>query len=213
MVRPSSSRDVTPLEMEPMQIDSSTNSSSRRQPTFSFGYRLGQLLELIKLHIEYYPRVASCIAAMGVGVLVYFFVLLFRRPVTRNQLYRDYSAIDMDYNFQASRVDHWCLWGGDDQCACDDFTEPLSRSEKKDWLKTHKANVDRIDPTKTYNVVFYGDEVVEGWNGFALGKPLLPVEKGTQVRTYFTETFTKDGGGEFDGLALGVRGDVVSGVM
>ena len=168
---------------------------------------------VIKLHFEYYPLIVSCIAALGVGILFSFFVLSFRRPVTRNRLYRDYSAIDLNYTFKASQVNHWCLWGGNDQCKCDDFTEPLSREEKKDWMKTHKINVDLIDTSKDYDVVFYGDEVVEGWNGLNLGKPMLPVVKGTQVHTFFTQTFTKDGGGEFDGLALGIMGDVVSTVL
>jgi hypothetical protein len=204
--------NMTPIEMEPMQVAASTP-SERRRPVSLIRYRMEQLWMIIKLYIEYHPRIASSIAALCVAVAFYFVLeSLVRRPVTRNRLYRDYSAIDMHYNFKASQIDHWCLWGGDDQCKCDDFTEPLSRDEKKDWLKTHRENVDSIDITKEYDVVFYGDEIVEGWNGLWLGKPLLPAVLGTKIHQYFTENFTKDGGGEFEGLALGLFGDVVSGM-
>lgn len=200
-----------PLEMEPMQVATSGSipPEQRKQTTSSLSYRIEQLTMMIKMYVEYYPKTASSLAAIGVGVLFLFFVLSFRQPVTRNRLYHDYSEIDMHYNFKASQLDHWCLWGGDDQCKCDDFTEPLSRDEKKDWLKTHRENVDLIDLTKEYDVVFYGDELVEGWNGLWLGKPTLPVVQGTKVQKYFAQTFTKDGGGGFEGLALGIMGDVV----
>lgn len=196
------------LEMEPMTIESSQVQTSSQS---SLATRIRSLFMLCKLYMEYYPGITSCIAALLVGMGVLAFVLSFHKPVTRNRLYHDYSHIDMTYNFKAAQVDHWCLWGGDDQCACDDFTTPLSREEKKGWIQTHAGNVHQIDDTKDYDVIFYGDEVVEGWNGNWLGKPMVPPAQGMAVKDYFAKTFTKVGGGEFEGLALGTLGDVVSG--
>jgi hypothetical protein len=157
--------------------------------------------------MEYYPRVTAAVATFFVGCLFFWLVLSFRKPITRNRLYHDYSQLDLHYSYQASQIDHWCLWGGDDKCRCDDFTEPLSREEGKDWLKSHNANVRRIDVTKYYDVVFYGDQVVEGWNGMNLNMPIVP--DGLKIAKYFNQTFTKKEGGEFEGVALGLAGDVV----
>ena len=178
-------------------------------PSFTPHY-IAQLVELIKLYIAYYPGIASLVVAILLVGLVLSVALSFRQPVTRNQLYHDYAKIDMHYNFQAAKVDHWCLWGGDATCTCDDFTTPLSREEKKGWIRTHVGNTKLIDDNREYDVVFFGDEVAEGWNGAALGRPAIPSDDALKTKSYFTKTFTKDGGGEFDGLALGVLGDNVS---
>lgn len=204
---------IASLEMEPMTVESSSSLQQQQQQQ-SVPSRIRSLFMLVKLYMEYYPGVTSCIAALLVGLVVLLFVLSFRKPVTRNRLFHDYSKIDMNYNFKASQVDHWCLWGGDDKCACDDFTTPLSREEKKGWWQTHTGNVRRIDDdTIEYDVIFYGDEVVEGWNGELLGKPTIPPAQGLATKDYFVKTFTKDGGSEFDGLAMGTFGDVVSRIL
>ena len=175
----------------------------------SMRYRATQLLVLLKLYMDSYPRMTSLIVA-GITVATFLsLVLSFRQPVKRNKLYHDYSKIDMTYTFKASQIDHWCLYGGDDSCSCDDFTEPLSRFEKKDWIETHEQNVELIQRTKQYDVVFYGDEVTEGWNGRWLGRSMIPPTDAAQISQLFNETFTKAGGGEFEGIALGVMGDVV----
>ncbi len=172
-------------------------------------YRGTQLLVLLKLYMDSYPRTTSLVAA-GITVTLFLsLVLSFRQPVKRNKLYHDYSKIDMTYTFKASQIDHWCLYGGDDLCSCDDFTEPLSRFEKKDWIETHEQNVELIQRKKQYDVVFYGDEVTEGWNGRWLGRSMIPPIDAAQISQLFNETFTKAGGGEFEGIALGVMGDVV----
>jgi hypothetical protein len=97
--------------------------------------------------------------------------------------------------------------GGDTHCRCDDFSEPVSREEFKAWLPTHEANKDRIKRGINYDVVFLGDETTEGWNGKHLNMP-IPNES-RRIQKYWNETFTKDGGGDFEGLALGIAGDSV----
>lgn len=196
------------LEKEPMMTETELSSGSQS----AAGARLHSLLVLVKLYMQYYPRITSCLAAIVVAVTVLSMALSFRsKPsYTRNQLMHDYSQLDLHHVDQASRVDHWCLWGGDNVCKCDDFTTPLSREEKKGWVQTHFRNTQRIDGTKEYDVVFIGDEVVEGWNGEWLGKTGIPSADAFQTKDYFTKAFTREGGGEFEGLALGVMGDVVS---
>ena len=211
--------DTPALEMQPLtSYDSNHARTTRGFPTvvapgtsyFSHErFRGTQFIMIIKLYMDTYPRMASLIAACMIGMLFLALVLSFRQPVKRNKLYHDYSKIDMNYNFKASQIDHWCLYGGDDSCSCDDFTEPLNRYAKKDWIETHDRNVELIDPKKQYDVVFYGDEVTEGWNGRWLGRSMIPPSHATQIRQFFNETFTKMGGGEFDGVALGIMGDVV----
>jgi len=201
---------ATALEMEPMTIAESSEERRSSSTAGAFS-RLRSLIVLIKLHMEYYPGITSCLAAIVVVVTVLSIALTFRsKPYTRNQLFHDYSQLDLHHNYQASQVDHWCLWGGDNSCTCDDFTTPLSREEKKGWIPTHFRNTQRIDETKNYDVVFYGDEVAEGWNGMWLGKPGIPSADAFQTKSYFAKTFTREGGGEFEGLALGVMGDDVS---
>jgi hypothetical protein len=194
---------MSALEMEPMTITTTTT----RTRESSTSHRIDTLILLLKAYMEFYPRVTAAVATCFVGCLFFWLVLSFRKPVTRNRLYQDYSKLDLHYSYQASEIDHWCLFGGNDKCRCDDFTEPLSREEVKDWLKTHNANVQRIDATKDYDVVFYGDQVVEGWNGMNFNMPIVP--DGFKIAKYFNETFTKGQSGEFEGVALGLAGDVV----
>jgi hypothetical protein len=95
--------------------------------------------------------------------------------------------------------------GGDDTCSCEDFTEPVSRESPPDWIKTHNANVKRIDSRIFYDVVFLGDELVEEMNGTWLNK-MAP--DGIRIQKNFESHFGDQG--ELDGLALGIKGDMVS---
>jgi hypothetical protein len=206
--------DIVALEMEPIrgQSESSTATtinSRTATPIATLRYRASQLMMIVKLYTESYPRVASGVAALLTVILFFLFLLSFRQPVKRNKLYHDYSKIDLHYNFKASQIDHWCLYGGDDACQCDDFTEPLNRFEKKDWIESHNSNIDLINPDIQYDVIFYGDDVTEGWNGRWLGRTMVPPVTGKQINKLFNETFSKAGGGDFEGLALGIMGDVV----
>lgn len=197
------------LDVEPMVKNDGPGHSSNLSTRHGCG-RLRSLVALIQLYMAYYPGITSFLAAIVVVSSVLSVALSFRKPITRNQLYHDYSKIDMHYNFQAAKIDHWCLWGGDTACSCDDFTTPLSREEKKGWVQTHSGNMKRIGTGTDYDVVFIGDEVAEGWNGEWLGRPGIPTSDALKTKTVFANTFTKDGGGEFEGLALGIMGDDVS---
>lgn len=51
--------------------------------------------------------------------------------------------------------------------------------------------------------------MIEGWTGTWLNMP-LSTDDGRGTAMYWNETFTRSGGGQFDGLAMGIMGDVVS---
>ena len=79
----------------------------------------------------------------------------------------------------------------------------------------------RIDPKKDYDVVFFGDDVVELWNGKWYNQPVYKTaagssshtvgttNNGNEINRLWNETFTREGGGELEGLALGIYGDSV----
>ena len=73
-------------------------------------------------------------------------------------------------------------------------------------MATHAANKQRIDKNLKggYDLVVYGDETTEEWNGLWYNKPS---PNGKEISRYWNSTFTGDGGGQFEGLALGIAGD------
>lgn len=102
------------------------------------------------------------------------------------------------------------IQGDDDACLCEDFTDPVPRMERKGWREAHEANqVLAAAANKEYDVVFLGDDTVEMWNGRALNVPANVNPNGRAINQYFNKTFTKAGGGQIEGLALGIYGDSV----
>jgi hypothetical protein len=98
-------KDIRPLEVEmdalqPMEV---RPSRTRQHP-------LEGLWMLIKLYIESYPKIASVVAFSLIGCLMLFLATSLQTPVTRNRISHDYTAIDQNYNFKASQIDHWCLF-------------------------------------------------------------------------------------------------------
>jgi hypothetical protein len=93
-------------------------------------------------------------------------------------------------------------------CKCLDFTEPESREHIKGWLQAHENNKKRLKDTanEIYDVVFVGDGNVEMLNGQRMGMDNM---EGQNTATLFKKLFTKELGGEFDGMALGIEGDQV----
>jgi hypothetical protein len=57
-----------------------------------------------------------------------------------------------------------------------------------------------------WDVVLLGDEFVQDFTGRVL-QTIQPELKG--VASYWNQTFTRDGGGEVEGLPLGIAGDSV----
>lgn len=199
-------RNTQPLEMESLRP-----TAPRSRP--STAMLLQQLGTLIKLYMEYYPKITAFLFFCVIGIIMSFIVPNFKRPVMRNRLQHDYAHISKHYSFQASQIDHWCLWGGDDKCTCLDFTEPESRLQSKGWLEAHEANKNYVQDAiakqssyKPFDVVFVGDEMVERMGGKTLG---MANGESQQVGNVFKKTFET---GEFgwDTLYLGIAGDQVS---
>ena len=98
--------------------------------------------------------------------------------------------------------------GGDEGCECNDPLDPISKAEIPGWLKTHKMNMGLIDKALKTNtnvdVAFVGDSITEEWNGRLFGREEESLKGISKV---FHESFTKDGGGSYEGVALGIAGD------
>lgn len=73
------------------------------------------------------------------------------------------SNIRSEYDLHIGDVDHWCLMGGNDDCPCEDPTEPSFR-QWKGWLKAHTSNADRAraaighNPGLTPNIEDWDDD-------------------------------------------------------
>ena len=175
-----------------------------------------QLCRPLRMYMELYPRVLCLAWAIhGLVAILCLCVLVksMQRPPERNRLHHDYTKLDMHYNWKAAQMDHWCLFGGDDACSCDDFSDPVSREETEEtshWMEAHKANVRQIqvflEQRGNPDVVFIGDDVVEGWNGFRNHRP---TEDGKRIKKLFDKSFEVSDGADADGLALGIAGDSV----
>ena len=94
---------VAPMEMESFQPMPVQSSIQRQHP-------IDQLWMLLKLYIEYYPKISTTIALTLIVVAFFAIMSSFQHPLARNRLTHDYSTIDRHYNFKASQIDHWCLF-------------------------------------------------------------------------------------------------------
>lgn len=138
----------------------------------------------------------------------------------------DYTDIHSSLDLELSKIDHWCLDGGDDNCPkCDDPIHPYSRLDSEDWSDTHRLNVqhseiyfwrrDRYEykkePDFDVDVIFMGDGSTEARAGTYMGSPGRPNSHLTEVlagsKANFDTYFNKKNGGKFNGLALGIDGD------
>lgn len=60
------------------------------------------------------------------------------------------------------------------------------------------------------DVVFVGDSITEQRQGTMMGRDVANFEG---IKEIFEKTFTKEKGGDFDGIAMGIAGDTVSDVF
>lgn len=212
-VHDSKVNEMLAMEMESLHPGSTTVRRQQPRPQHHF---FSQLWLLIKLHIESYPKIFSTIGLIALAFFMYMAVEWSKPPLARHQLNADYSAIKMDYNFKAAEIDHWCLFGGDNACSCEDFTEPIPREEKPGWAKAHELNKKRLKKDISYDVVLLGDDVIEEMNGSLLN---LTIPDGKEIAADFEKYFGGDTGvamGNFDaldGLALGIAGDSTSNLL
>lgn len=220
---------ISPMEMEKLNpsgdSDNNANINNNNNTTtapvrsgvssFLPDHPCDRLMLLIKLYFELYPRL------MWGGCLVLFvLVIKWWSPWTswynakyyqRNYMTRDYSNLQNDFNFKAAKIDHWCLFGGDDKCYCEDPMEGMPRSEILGWNDAHNRNKELVDLTVArtggnIDVLFIGEQTVQSWNGVWLSKT---APEGPRIARYFNDTFNSPKAA-FQGLALGIYGDRVS---
>ena len=93
-------------------------------------------------------------------------------------------------------------------CPCKDPLIPTV-GKYKDWGFVNNINLKLVADAadKKLDVVFYGDSITEGWRGTQFGHDRDRVQGADKV---FASFFSKEHGGDFDGLALGIAGDTVS---
>lgn len=179
-------------------------------PTF-LGGRVAALCALVAFIVS--SRPCATLGCMSLA-LVFFIVATVLSvqheisPLIAAQIETDYSSINSQYDFSLGKIDHWCIFGGDEGCECNDPLDPISKAEIPGWLKTHKMNMGLIDKAlKTdteVDVAFVGDSITEEWNGRLFGRD---DENLKGISNVFNEYFTKEGGGSYEGVALGIAGD------
>jgi len=206
--------DANPGFRYSVRTSPSSSSSLMRRQRHHGPHVVDQLWRMIRLFMELHPIATTVVLFGMLGLIMHAAVATFRPGLARHELgKRDYTHLDLDFNFRASQIGHWCLFGDDDECPCEDFIDPVDRAGRRGWKDAQWANVARIDPAKRYDVVFLGDETTEIWNGrwLNINMPVgRPVTNGRLINEYWNATFTKEGGGKFEGLALGITGDSVS---
>ena len=203
--------EISPMELEALASHGESGKKGPRaggsSPSFD------KVLLLVKLYFELYPRVMLSGSAFCVGLLLWAW-----SPWQnwhsgsynyRNHMTRDYTALQDDFNFKTAKIDHWCLFGGDDRCYCEDPTESTSRSEVPGWAKAvlhNKQLVERAMEKERIDVVFFGDQNIQAWDGRWMDRP---APEGHKIAKLFNDTFDSDMS-TFKGVALGVYGDRVS---
>ena len=78
-------------------------------------------------------------------------------------------------------------------------------------MQVHEANKAQIKPNEfgvaQYDLIFYGDDLVENLNGTSYGDK---IPQSTAINQYYKDTFTFDGeDSNINALALGITGDSV----
>lgn len=124
------------------------------------------------------------------------------------------------YESTLNSIEHWCLHDNDDantvNCQCDNPLEPTSKTSSQDWYKAHEQNIDLLQQTaqqlngQQLDVIFIGDSITEQRRGTILGQPN---NEYTAIKEEFDMTFTKDKGGDYNGIALGISGDTTTNLL
>ncbi len=107
------------------------------------------------------------------------------------------------------------LQGRRSPCQCDNPLKPLGRQDRANWEQLHQAHVAtaqmHVKKADKIDVLFMGDSITEGWSGKFMGQP-APSRLGKSPKV-FASLFSKDDGGRYKGLALGISGDKASRVV
>lgn len=129
-------------------------------------------------------------------------------PIPR--IRQDYSNIHSIYDLSTDNVRPWCFRGGTD-CTCQDPLIPVPGGvATTPWMTDHLQNQHLTQSEKAIgvDVVFYGDSIIHKWRDRSHSKTS---DSATSISSsnmeVFNSQFSKQGGGKYNGLALGIDGD------
>lgn len=173
-----------------------------------------------KLQVERSPRTALGLACLSLVLLT----MPGQGPseqMIRNERHAmvtgDYSSLEVDYNFRMGDIDpqHWCLFGTDNQCSCEDPTHGESRDQYPGWVQPHQKNVEMLQgithqinlKTHPVDVVFFGDETVQSWDGMWFNQR-CPHYK--EIMGHWNRTFGMQLPNPIRSIKLGLSGDRIT---
>jgi len=123
-----------------------------------------------------------------------------------------------DYSFEDA--DDWAYDGADnfadpEPTGTDDDPEPMGRQFDDDDDDINEDDNDiwhrrLIESDHELDVVFLGDAMTEQRQGTSMGKPVIDF---AGMKEVFEKTFTKDKGGDFNGIAMGIAGDTSNNLL
>lgn len=190
-------------------------------------------ISLCKIYAELYPKVFYGVSGFLLVSLVLCVTVFKPKFYQRNFMQYDYSGLRLDYNFKTAQIDHWCVFGNDDMCSCEDPTEFVPNVDTEGWMKAHERNKQFInDFSDQYykndlDVIFVGGDIVEEMAGYNTMKSSTGRVVNYKMNQMWNATFGSQGGGggseitslrgtgefgsmpssNFKGLALGISGD------
>jgi hypothetical protein len=209
---PSSSRQQH-LEMAPLNLDYLTKGqldvtppSGRKNSNESHFLNPLHYIQAVCTYLAYaHPRFCSCmvmVTIVGTILLVSFSIM--NPTYTVGEIKEDFSNIQSSFDLKQGQIDHWCLYGGDSSCRCEDPLVPTERGEFQTWTKAHHSNTLLLK--SDVDVAFLGESLVEEMNGRWMGRT-----EGAQLKTMrnmFQKKFSRESSG-VEGVALGIAGDTV----
>lgn len=128
------------------------------------------------------------------------------------------AQISRFQDISLNEIQQWCLQPNVTTCKCANPLLPSQRHGHKTWTDAHRLNVKLAKKagaagkaaSRTLDVVFLGDSIIEGWVGRSFGQP---VEKKIENSKVLQDLFNVDYGGTYNGLALGIAGDKSSNLL
>lgn len=101
-------------------------------------------------------------------------------------------------------------WGEGWDDEDDGFGVPVEMNSNEPDGVRHLRKLSNDEQEYSLDVVFLGDSITEQRQGTQMGKPH---DDYVGIKEIFDKTFTKDKGGEFNGIAMGIAGDTSSNLL
>mmetsp|Transcript_28183 Transcript_28183/g.41628 ORF Transcript_28183/g.41628 Transcript_28183/m.41628 type:complete len:427 (-) Transcript_28183:52-1332(-) len=213
---------VGSLEIEPLSHEEYEEDKRPQIPMMRPMGFFENFYNLTVAYASYYRHITAAIVACLTVITVIIVLESIAKLSTKS--HNAMSSITHDYtntndhsffNLKMKDVDHWCLSGGNDDCSCDDPTDPMSKIESKAWRKAFRYNHKIVKDEENYvashvDVVFLGDQAIEAFNGNFMGES---VDELRSVSKTFKKNFGTQNGTDLNGLALGIGGDSISNLL